>query len=94
MDPKWYIASNELAAFNSLKMKLAVIIGVIQMMFGIGLKGLNCLYFKEYIAFVFEWLPQMLFMIVTFAFMDALIIIKWSSDYTGANSANAPGIIN
>jgi len=28
MDPKWYIASNELAVFNSLKMKLAVIIGV------------------------------------------------------------------
>ncbi len=29
LDPKWYIASNELNFFNSLKMKLAVIIGVI-----------------------------------------------------------------
>lgn len=28
MDPKWYIANNELAMFNSFKMKLAVIIGV------------------------------------------------------------------
>lgn len=28
VDPKWYVASNELAVFNSLKMKLAVIIGV------------------------------------------------------------------
>jgi V-type H+-transporting ATPase subunit a len=30
LDPKWYIASNELTFFNSLKMKLAVIIGVTQ----------------------------------------------------------------
>lgn len=29
IDPKWYIADNELAFFNSLKMKMAVIIGVI-----------------------------------------------------------------
>lgn len=29
LDPKWYIAENELSFFNSLKMKLAVIIGVI-----------------------------------------------------------------
>lgn len=29
IDPKWFIASNELNFFNSLKMKLAVIIGVI-----------------------------------------------------------------
>lgn len=29
LDPKWYIASNELNFFNSLKMKLAVIIGVL-----------------------------------------------------------------
>ena len=34
LDPKWYIASNELNFFNSLKMKMAVIIGVIQMSFG------------------------------------------------------------
>jgi V-type H+-transporting ATPase subunit a len=29
LDPKWYIATNELAFFNSLKMKMAVIIGVV-----------------------------------------------------------------
>lgn len=29
LDPKWYIASNELNFFNSMKMKTAVIIGVI-----------------------------------------------------------------
>ena len=34
LDPKWYVASNELNFFNSLKMKMAVIIGVLQMSFG------------------------------------------------------------
>lgn len=29
LDPKWYIATNELSFMNSLKMKLAVIIGVV-----------------------------------------------------------------
>ena len=29
IDPKWYVAHNELAFFNSLKMKLAVILGVL-----------------------------------------------------------------
>lgn len=28
LDPKWYIATNELSFMNSLKMKLAVIVGV------------------------------------------------------------------
>lgn len=46
IDPKWYVASNELNFFNSLKMKMAVIIGVIQMTFGIFLKAANALYFK------------------------------------------------
>jgi V-type H+-transporting ATPase subunit a len=35
IDPKWYIASNELNFFNSLKMKFAVIVGVVQMMWGL-----------------------------------------------------------
>ena len=36
LDPKWYVASNELAFFNSLKMKISVIFGVSQMTFGKG----------------------------------------------------------
>ena len=34
IDPKWYVASNELAFFNSMKMKISVIFGVSQMLFG------------------------------------------------------------
>jgi V-type H+-transporting ATPase subunit a len=46
MDPVWSISTNGLTFFNGYKMKLAVILGVLQMMFGIFLKGLNAISFK------------------------------------------------
>lgn len=57
MDPRWFGTENELGFFNSLKMKLAVIIGVLQMSFGICLKGANALHFKEPLDFIFEFVP-------------------------------------
>jgi V-type H+-transporting ATPase subunit a len=50
VDPSWYHTSNELAFFNSMKMKLAVTLGVTQMVFGICLGALNDIYFKDYLA--------------------------------------------
>jgi len=38
-------------------MKLAVIIGVFQMVLGIVLKGLNSIFFKDYLTFFFEFIP-------------------------------------
>ena len=66
IDPKWYIATNELAFINSFKMKFAVIVGVIQMTFGVLLKGFNCIHFSHYLELFFEFIPQMLFMLSTF----------------------------
>ena len=40
-----------------MKMKLAVIFGVMQMTLGVIMKGFNNLYFKKYIDFFFEFLP-------------------------------------
>jgi V-type H+-transporting ATPase subunit a len=57
MDPKWYSSNNELTYFNSLKMKMAVIIGVAQMSFGVILKGINSIHFGLYIDFIFEFIP-------------------------------------
>lgn len=62
---------------NSLKMKMAIVIGVIHMVFGILLKGLNCIHFKKASGFFFEFLPELLFMLATFGYMSFLIIIKW-----------------
>ena len=92
MDPKWYSSSNELSFMNSFKMKWSVIIGVIQMTLGIILRGLNNLYFKDYIGFFFEFIPQIIFMNLLFGYMIALIFIKWNTDYIG-NTDKAPSII-
>ena len=92
MDPKWYSSSNELTFFNSFKMKWSVIIGIFQMVIGIILRGLNNLYFKDNLGFFFEFIPQIIFMLLLFGYMVFLIYIKWLTDYS-LNTSQAPSII-
>jgi len=53
----WFLATNDLTYINSLKMKLAVILGVVHMSFGIIMKGANALYFKSPLDFLCEFVP-------------------------------------
>ena len=57
IDTVWYLSSNELAYINSMKMKIAVILGVVHMTVGIVLRGINNLYFGKKVDFAFEFLP-------------------------------------
>ena len=66
MDPKWFIASNDLVFMNSFKMKWAVIFGVTQMVSGIFLHAINCIYFKDWLSFVFEFIPQVIYFVGLF----------------------------
>jgi V-type H+-transporting ATPase subunit a len=91
MDTKWFIAENQLAFFNSFKMKFSVIIGVIHMMLGIFLKGLNDNYFKNFYGIIFEFIPQFIFMTILFGYMVVMIFIKWSTYF--ADTSKAPSII-
>jgi len=93
VDPVWYMAKNELTYMNSLKMKIAVILGVAQMSLGVILKGFNCLYSGKRVEFVFEFIPQILLLLALFGFMDLLIIVKWLTNYSG-NESSAPSIIS
>ena len=77
---------------NSLKMKLSVIYGVMQMSLGIMMKGLNSIYFRKTVDFIWEVLPQITFLLCLFGFMDLLIVLKWLTDWTG-NEGAAPSII-
>jgi len=95
IDPAWYGTQNELTFLNSFKMKMAIIIGVCQMMLGVFLKAVNAVHFRSAIDFFFEWIPQLLFLSCTFGYMVILIFIKWSVPYgTDIPTSQSPAIIN
>eukprot|EP00350_Pseudokeronopsis_sp_OXSARD2_P008828 CAMPEP_0170543304 /NCGR_PEP_ID=MMETSP0211-20121228/2463_1 /TAXON_ID=311385 /ORGANISM="Pseudokeronopsis sp., Strain OXSARD2" /LENGTH=165 /DNA_ID=CAMNT_0010846639 /DNA_START=1839 /DNA_END=2336 /DNA_ORIENTATION=+ len=71
---------------------MSVIIGVMQMGTGICMKALNALYFKRYLDFFHEFIPQILLLLLLFGYMDLLIIIKWLTNYSG-HEYQAPSII-
>ena len=76
VDWHWYHTSNELAFFNSLKMKMSVVLGVSQMVFGIVLSAANDVYFHDMAAVWLEFVPRLTFMLCTFGYMVALILYK------------------
>ncbi len=78
----WYMSKNELQFLNSMKMKIAVILGVLQMSLGVFMKGVNAIHFRNWNDLVHEFIPQILLLWVLFGYMDVLIIIKWTTDFT------------
>jgi len=82
IDPSWAHKSNELAFYNSLKMKMAVILGVCHMLFGIMLSLFNHLYFKDTLSVYYEFLPKLVFLLSTFGYMIWMILYKWCQDWT------------
>ena len=80
-DPAWHIAKNELLFFNSMKMKMSIVLGIIQMTMGIVLKGVNALYFNSMVDFFCEFVPMLLFDVGFFGYMVVLIFIKWNINW-------------
>lgn len=56
------------------------------------MKGFNAIYHRSAIDFIFEFLPQIVFLLALFGFMDLLIILKWLTDWQG-REGEAPSII-
>jgi len=81
LDPMWHVTSNELLFFNSFKMKLSVIFGILQMFAGTCLKGINSIYFGEKLDLYFEVLPMIVFAASLFIYMVILIFMKWSINW-------------
>ncbi len=91
LDPFWRYSKRELQFENSFKMKLAVILGVLQMGLGVILKLVNSVYFGKTLDVIFEFIPQIVFLVALFGYMDALIIGKWLTHYD--DTTKAPLII-
>jgi len=89
VDWAWHGSSNELLYMNSLKMKLSVLFGVLQMTVGIILRWGNSFYEKNMTDFICECVPMMIFMLCFFGWMDVMILYKWVHPID-----NPPSIIN
>lgn len=76
-----------------MKMKISVILGVLQMLFGIALKGMNAVFFKQPMDLIFEFVPQFIFLSILFGYMNIMIFIKWATDWS-KDTSKAPSIIS
>ncbi|EDR27903.1 vacuolar ATP synthase subunit A, golgi isoform, putative [Entamoeba dispar SAW760] len=62
VDPIWKSSNNELYFYNSLKMKMSILIGVGHMTIGIWISLINHIHYKNLIDVVFQFLPEIIFM--------------------------------
>lgn len=82
IDPVWKISTNELLFFNSMKMKMSVIIGIAHMTWGIILRGVNSYYNQGFgLDFCCEFIPMIIFDIGLFGYMVVLIFLKWAINW-------------
>ena len=76
-DPVWALTKTRLTFSNNVKMKLAVIMGVIHMSIGIVIKGSNALYFRRWADLWTEVCTGLVILLGLFGWMDVLIYAKW-----------------
>ncbi|XP_073400137.1 V-type proton ATPase 116 kDa subunit a 4 [Dendrobates tinctorius] len=92
IDPIWNIAKNKLTFLNSYKMKMSVVMGITQMVFGVILGLLNHINFRRHINIVLQFIPEMIFILCLFGYLVFMIIFKWCR-YSAGNSQEAPSIL-
>jgi len=93
VDPVWSISSDQLTYMNSLKMKLSVIIGISQMTFGLFLRLSNDIHERNYLNIWTEFIPQLMFLVSFFNYMQFIIIYKWCTDWQNETGRIPPSLI-
>lgn len=94
IDPFWHWASNSMVFLNSYKMKLSVVIGISQMIFGLIVKIINLIHLKKYIQIFLVWIPEFFFMACFFGYMLFSIVLKWLKVWPPESEMKPPGLIN
>ena len=87
IDSAWSETENKLEFYNSVKMKCAIIIGIVQMTAGVFFSLMNHIHFKDKLQIYFRFIPEILFITCTFGYMALMIIIKWVMPWENTNLA-------
>jgi len=92
LDPAWHGTENALLFSNSYKMKMAIVIGVIHMTFGLSMNVVNFLHFGKKQNIYLEFIPQVTFLLSIFGYLVILILHKWATQWP--DPSKAPGLLN
>ncbi|ORM39911.1 V-type proton ATPase subunit [Babesia sp. Xinjiang] len=82
LDVAWIHALNEQPMLHSFKMKFSIVVGFLQMLMGVCLKGLNAIYFRQHLDFLFEFIPQLVLLCSFVGYTTFLIFYKWLTPMT------------
>ncbi|CAN6559731.1 unnamed protein product [Malus baccata var. baccata] len=77
VDPSWRGSRSELPFLNSLKMKMSILLGVVQMNLGILLSYFNARFFSSSLDIWYQFVPQIIFLNSLFGYLSLLVVIKW-----------------
>lgn len=91
MDPVWQLAVNKIIFLNSYKMKLSIIFGVVHMIFGVCMSTINSNFFRRRINILLEFLPQIIFLVLLFAYMCFMMFFKWITFSPKSPQPHSPG---
>lgn len=92
LDPVWQMSTNKITITNSIKMKLSVIFGVSQMLFGLALSLINHRFYRRPLNIYFMFIPQLIFICSIFGYLIILIFVKWLK-FTEKDSQSAPNLL-
>jgi len=94
IDPIWHVTANKITFFNSFKMKISIIVGVIQMSVGIFLSLLNHIEYRDIKRIFFQFIPEIVFFEGIFGYLVYTIFLKWSVNWTDpADPRVAPSLL-
>lgn len=81
------MAENKIPFTNSFKMKTSVILGVLQMTFGVFLSLGNHLFHHDSLSIYGEFVPQLIFLCLIFGYLVFTVFLKWVTFYSNTNCA-------
>lgn len=81
MDPVWFFKDNELIFMNSFKMKLSVVMGMCQMVFGMFLSFINHVHRHDIKEILVKWIPEMMYLVPFFGYLVVIILKKWMTNF-------------